>query len=1106
MPPRTTYHCDICKSTPDQLSHYNSHIKSSRHKDKQKLFELELGQLSSEQLLELYNTSDIKEISASKAKVVTMNQEEESQELKYTKENLNEKSILELKEIITEIKSKSKATTKINLIKAILKDQKKINPIVVENTNKINIHTKKISGTIIWNLENIIDENINYQAQKNKLNVLINECHNILRRQSIVGIKAQNDIMRILCLKLIQNQFNDENSDLFVKCNQLKETLSEPQYLRFIKYCRDLKEIHNTDVIREWGIFIKRFLYKLMPSVYCEMDNRFNCTNINIIIELINKIYDFEVSGDIKEYFASSYGDIYEAFLDYGGGKSSKELGQFFTPRKLIHLIFYGLKLNTYINSDMTIYDPCMGTGGFLSRILKLSNNTINNIYGCETEADTIKFGNISMLLTSGNMPYNLNLCDSLCGNEFIVNGNKFGAIVTNPPFGTKMKYQDLKNTFESKFPESNIKFEDIYPLETNNGACLFVQHCVYMLKDKGICAIVLPDGELFEGNSAWSKKFRKWLSEQVNILTILKVASGTFEHTSIKTNVVIFTKDGSTKNINFLETTKVCDVVKQMFSISAEELKNSEYSLDIGEYLVEETDNYDVPMVALSEVITKQNNFYDINADIDYKIVKMSKLVAPEIREIKKGCNIKSTKLQLVEESTFIMSKILNYCYGIYNNNINNGYLSSEYWIFKIRDNTLFNYFMQIYKNIIVHKLKLIAHGVGVPRINFKDFMSKIKIPLPSLEVQQQIVDELSQIETSIETIESRITQLKREKDQYKKYGRKAEIRNLLKETHNYDVPMVALRDLFTIEYGSKNPSVTDNDNVYPSISGGSKISKYTNEWNIPAETILIARSGSCGSVNKFNTNCLMGSYGFFLSKKNGDYNNEYIYQYLKFYQSNIESLARGTAVKNLNREKLYDFKIPIPSLEVQQQCIALFEEKEKFIQSIEDKISQEKSYIDNLKQLAKDIISSYCNGESKEESKEEKDLEFTIENQPYIMQKVEGDGHCFFSSVSLYVNMEIDDLRTITADNMLENIENIREFYEKQNLTLEEYIEQVRNTNMWADNDSIIALQQALNRPIIIYNMEGNVINESHIESEEEPIRIVYNGTTHYNCLVKK
>ena len=140
------------------------------------------------------------------------------------------------------------------------------------------------------------------------------------------------------------------------------------------------------------------------------------------------------------------------------------------------------------------------------------------------------------------------------------------------------MKYKDLKGTYEKKFPDSPVKFEDIYPLKTNNGACLFVQHCVYMLAEGGFCAIVLPDGELFEGNSKWSKTFRKWLSEQVNIRTILKVASGTFEHAGVKTNVVVFTKDGPTQNIHFMETPKECNVVKDMFTISTGDLKRTDY------------------------------------------------------------------------------------------------------------------------------------------------------------------------------------------------------------------------------------------------------------------------------------------------------------------------------------------------------------------------------------------------------------------------------------------------------------------------------------------------------------------------------------------------
>ena len=63
------------------------------------------------------------------------------------------------------------------------------------------------------------------------------------------------------------------------------------------------------------------------------------------------------------------------------------------------------------------------------------------------------------------------------------------------------MKYDKLKIKYEENFPDSDVKFEDIYPLKTNNGACLFTQMCVHKLTEGGVCAIVLPDGELFNGD-----------------------------------------------------------------------------------------------------------------------------------------------------------------------------------------------------------------------------------------------------------------------------------------------------------------------------------------------------------------------------------------------------------------------------------------------------------------------------------------------------------------------------------------------------------------------------------------------------------------------------
>ena len=951
----TKYYCGICNTKPDQISHHKSHLTTEKHKDKKELFLLKLKALTNDELIEKYNTIDINNIIDNIETIIVKNKNlnfsgEDLKDNNLSENELIKMNVKELKQYcidnnITGYSNKKKP----ELIIMIEQYNKNNNVVVVEN----NILKKKISGEILWKLEDNKELNPNYVTIKSKVDSVIKQCHNILYSKggSIVGTKAQNDIMRILCLKILQDQFNDENSEIWDRCNKVKEegNISDTQFDIFKTYCNNITEItKKDDVFKQWKTFVDKFLSKVFPSIYYENDNKFNCDKSQCIIELIKIINLLDINNDFKDAFSTTCGDIHESFRSYGGKNSgAKALGQFFTPRHLIHLMFHGIGLDKLIESidNITIYDPCMGTGGFLTRLFKMCDIPSENIYGCETEIDTIKFGEMSLILTTGSNINNIIKCDSLCENKFIIE-NKFKAIVTNPPFGTSMNYKALKETFEEKFSDSIVKFEDIYPLNTNNGACLFVQHCVYMLAEGGFCAIVLPDGELFEGNSKWSKTFRKWLSEQVNIHTILKVASGTFEHAGVKTNVVIFTKDGPTQNIRFMETTKQCNTVKDMFTISSEELKSAGYSLDVGEYLVEETDNYDVPMVALGEVCDIVNG-----NQLDKKNIKEGEY--PVFGGGKK--NVGSHNEYNRNGGETIVCGTGAYCGFVQR-------ISTPYWAsqcFTINTNTdtlLSNYLYYLSKYSLETKFMNSKKGGGQPYIRGSQF-NNLKIPLPSLEVQQQIVDELSQIETSIQTIESRITQLKREKEQYKKYGRKAEIREMLKDSE-----MKMLKELYDIKYGNKNPTNKEEEAIYPSISGGSKISKYTNEWNIPENTILIARSGSCGSVNMFETKSLMGSYGFFLDKKIETVNTQYNYYYLKEYQSSIENLARGTAVKNLNRDKLYGFKIPIPSLEVQQQYITLFEEKEKFIKSIDDKINTEKEYITHLKEMAKDVISSFC------------------------------------------------------------------------------------------------------------------------------------------------
>ena len=892
------YKCGICDSKSDQLSHHKMHINTQKHKDKRTILELNLKSMTNEKLVEKYKTDNINEI--------------------------------------------------INKIETI--------KIMKKKKEKVAMDSKKtISGNINWNLEDNLDSNSNYAPIKSKLNSIIKQCHNLLygKGGSIVGTKAQNDIMRILCLKILQSQFNDENSELWDRCNKVKSdgNMSDTQFVRFKTYCNDITEItKKDDVFKEWKIFVNKFLSKVFPSIYYENDNKFNCDKSPCIIELIKTIDSLVIDDEFKDAFSTTCGDIHESFRAYGGKNSgAKDLGQFFTPRHLIHLMFHGIGLDKLIEhmEDITIYDPCMGTGGFLTRLFKMCNIPSENIYGCETEIDTIKFGEMSMALTTGDSRNNIIKCDSLsaCENPYILS-KKFSSIVTNPPFGTKMNYKVLKETYEKKFPDSPVMFEDIYPLKTNNGACLFVQHCVYMLAEGGFCAIVLPDGELFEGNSKWSKTFRKWLSEKVNIRTILKVASGTFEHAGVKTNVVVFTKDGPTQNIHFMETPKECNVVKDMFTISAEELKSAGYSLDVGEYLVEETENYDVPMVALGEVCEFKG----------YKYIKRSDMIEGEYKVIGGGKKPSGFHNEFNKEANTILCSGTG-SYAGYISKYSTPVWASESFSIHSNDNQKLNesYLYLYLKNIQDFLYTKRPASGGQPHMYPKTMM-KIKIPLPSLEVQQQIVDELSQIETSIKTIESRITQLKREKDQYKKYGRKAEIRELLKDSEEKMLGEVC----DSIKTGCNKPKDGKTGTLYPYYGTGG-ITGYTDEYLFDGEFILTPRNGTIG-VFTFTQGKIFPSDHVFVIDVNSETNKKYIYRILENFGTKLNKMKTGMGIPNITKKKLNEFKIPLPSQEIQQQCIALFEEKEKFIQSIDDKINSEKVYIDKLKQMAKDIISSFC------------------------------------------------------------------------------------------------------------------------------------------------
>jgi type I restriction enzyme M protein len=239
------------------------------------------------------------------------------------------------------------------------------------------------------------------------------------------------------------------------------------------------------------------------------------------------------------------FGDIYETILK--GLQSAGNAGEYYTPRAVTQFAvdMVAPKLGE------TILDPACGTGGFLSC-------AIENIRKAQVKSPAQEARLQASIRGVEKKP----LPHLLCVTNMIVHGidvptgiahdntlsrplrdtsakDRVEVIVTNPPFGG-MEEDGIENNFPAAF-------------RTRETADLFLVFIVETLKPGGRAAVVLPDGTLF--GEGVKTRIKEHLLTECDLHTIVRLPKGVFApYTSIKTNVLFFTKGQPTKQIWYYE------------------------------------------------------------------------------------------------------------------------------------------------------------------------------------------------------------------------------------------------------------------------------------------------------------------------------------------------------------------------------------------------------------------------------------------------------------------------------------------------------------------------------------------------------------------------
>ncbi len=176
-------------------------------------------------------------------------------------------------------------------------------------------------------------------------------------------------------------------------------------------------------------------------------------------------------------------GVVYQSLVAEG---SKAQAGSYYTPKSVVDEI-----INSHIQNDSLVLDPCCGTGQFLlSAASKVKNP--RNIWGFDIDETATRLARLNLLIKfpdeefSPNIYHKNTLLHVQSGGLFADDIPNFDVVITNPPWGVHFSQHETD------------QLQGIYPsIQSNESFSYFLNKGLSLLKDGGILSFILPESIL---------------------------------------------------------------------------------------------------------------------------------------------------------------------------------------------------------------------------------------------------------------------------------------------------------------------------------------------------------------------------------------------------------------------------------------------------------------------------------------------------------------------------------------------------------------------------------------------------------------------------------
>lgn len=683
-----------------------------------------------------------------------------------------------------------------------------------------------------------------------------------------------------------------------------------------------------------------------------------NPKTLKKIIKDLDPLSLVDTNSDIK-------GDAFEYFLKAYLANQNKDLGEYFTPRHIVKTL---VKL---VNPRFgeTVYDPFCGTGGMLIESFRHIHNKMpisprnldilrkETIYGGEITKNA-RITKMNMILT-GDGHNNIRRIDSLKNPS----QKKYDVVITNMPFSL--------GAFDDDYSSK-------YDLGSANGNSLCIEHCFNAIDGESgnpRIGIIVPEGILFDRKFT---KLRDYIYRKSDVESIVSLPSGAFKpYTDVKTSILYLTKvnkkkkplqkflwhftvknDGHTLNtkrqkkegendldvfLSFNNSENEDALLHIGFNkLDMEAIRKNDYISIPNPYKKFEFNSKfeTIPLGNLVEEITTRNN----KNSIVWSVTNDKGFVRSEDRFDEQVASDDTSNYKVVPMNGFAYNPSrINVGSVAFNDSEETGCVSPMYVVFRSKNEKILKpeylYWLLQSKNL-KEQIKYYAFGSVRQTLNFDDFCN-MAIPIPGIEEQERIVNELESYQNIIQSVDNAVKSYKPYLDIGDGWNT-SRIGDLCNNEAQYGISQEMNEDnngYKILRMGNLQSGLIDfSDIKYVNI----KQDEFEN-FKLNKGDILFNRTNSFELVGKtsiFNADieCCFASYLVRIVPDESKVIPEFLNFFMNtdLFQETIKNQAKQSNNQaNINAQILLEQQIPVPSLLAQKQITEKLKREKEMIES---------------------------------------------------------------------------------------------------------------------------------------------------------------------------